>query len=45
MLRLSMMIAALTLVAATDIGVSPAKAVACCEQLSVSNCFRASYKR
>jgi len=45
MLRVSMMIAALTLVAATDVGVSPAKAVVCSEQVCISNCFRAGYKR
>jgi hypothetical protein len=44
MLRLSMMTAALTLAAATDIGVSPAKAVVGPEQPCISNCFRAGYK-
>jgi hypothetical protein len=39
-----MMTAAPTLAAATDIGVSPAKAVVGSEQPCISNCFSAGYK-
>ena len=40
MLRLSLMIAALVLLASTTIGVAPAKAVVCSEEVCMSNCFR-----
>jgi hypothetical protein len=45
MLRLSVIVAALTLIVAPDIGISPAKAVVCSEQVCISNCNRAGYKR
>jgi hypothetical protein len=45
MLRLSIIVAALTLIAATDIGIAPAKAVVCSYDVCVSNCFKAGYKR
>jgi hypothetical protein len=45
MLRVSVLIAALTLLETTAIGVSPAQAVVCSYDLCVSNCNSAGHKR
>jgi hypothetical protein len=45
MLRLSIIIAALALMIATDVGISPAQAVVCSYDVCVSNCWRGGYKR